>query len=90
MIQHIIHIRCANLIYFAITPIFLQLGRCIGIAESRGHPQIIPVPAIPCLRKHFKRRYDIKGERQIRQEHATAQGESLNSFVRRAVNKAME
>ena len=30
-----------------------------------------------------------KGERQFWQEHAVSQGESLNAFVRRAVNETM-
>ena len=31
-----------------------------------------------------------KGERQVWQDHATKQGESLNAFVRRAVQDAIE
>ena len=31
-----------------------------------------------------------KGERQVWQEHAASQGESLNAFVRRAITETIE
>lgn len=49
------------------------------------------------VNKYVKEKYDrvlvtfnVKGQKDIIKAHAAAQGESVNAFINRAINEAME
>ncbi len=56
----------------------------------------IPKANQRAVAKYVKNNYDdikvrtVKGKRQVIQEHAERMGESVNSFINRAIDEAME
>lgn len=56
----------------------------------------IPKANQRAVAKYVKKNYDdikvrtAKGKRQVIQEHAEQRGESVNSFINRAIDEAME